>query len=797
MDRRTLFLYISLAITLFFINSYFQQSNNESVKEWHQQQKAKRTEQLKDIETQIETETAHASSLPIVKIADQYGIKSGNAVLLNSKEESLPSLQRMTDTTPAVYSSSPDGKLEVANWKHFGSYTLQLVDAESGKVFLANYEDGTVQVLEDERNQIKRLLDGKPEEKSSVIGNAYALLKVNGTYLPMAWYDSKSRSLLSLEQIPAITKKSEEAPTFAAGDEKFYVLENAYFQLVFSNLGGALAEINLPFESSADHESVVHPIEIDREMVQKHPYNAVFPAHAYYTAGNQYHAQGKEGGYYPLIRRDLIESGSRKSVRVPPNFYTTNIISSHYPEVATQTYHVKEFNETSITFESVQSHRKITKTYSIVPKAEGAPYSIDLNVAIEGDSRNLWLTSGVPEMEMISGSPAPALKVRMTRGNKSTVEELSLPTDATSFSDVHPDWISNSNGFFGIIIDPLTEIEGGYRMEYVPGSEVPTRLVEIDQEHDLYQTAKLPGYMTMLPAKSPKRSINYRIFAGPYSSKILKQVDSAFANPETGYTPDYIATQTYHGWFAFISEPFAKLMLYLMNFFHAVTGSWGLSIILLTIALKVMMYPLNAWSAKSMKRMQEVAPLTAKIQEKYKNDPKKAQLEVMNLYREKGANPLSGCFPLLIQMPFLIGMFGLMRSTFELRGASFIPGWIDNLAAPDVLFSWGFYIPFIGTSFHLLPIIMGGTMFLQQLVMSPTPTDTSEMTEQQRQQRAMGTMMPIIFTVLFYHFPSGLNIYFLFSTLLGILQQWWTNKQMEPKKEEAVVLIDPKRGRKR
>ena len=150
----------------------------------------------------------------------------------------------------------------------------------------------------------------------------------------------------------------------------------------------------------------------------------------------------------------------------------------------------------------------------------------------------------------------------------------------------------------------------------------------------------------------------------------------------------------------------------------------------------------------------------------------------MNLYRDSGVNPVSGCLPLLIQMPFLIGMFDLLKSTFELRGASFIPGWIDNLTAPDVLFSWSQPIFFIGNEFHLLPILLGGVMFLQQRLMSTLPKDPSLWTEQQRQQRSMGSVMAIVFAVMFYNFPSGLNIYWLSSMLLGILQQWWTQKSL-------------------
>jgi YidC/Oxa1 family membrane protein insertase len=100
-------------------------------------------------------------------------------------------------------------------------------------------------------------------------------------------------------------------------------------------------------------------------------------------------------------------------------------------------------------------------------------------------------------------------------------------------------------------------------------------------------------------------------------------------------------------------------------------------------------YPLNAWSIKSTSKMQEIAPQVSAIQEKNKKDPKRAQMEIVALYKAKGVNPFSGCLPLLIQLPFLIGMFDLLKSTFELRGAPFIPHWIDNLTAPDIVFCWG------------------------------------------------------------------------------------------------------------
>lgn len=564
-------------------------------------------------------------------------------------------------------------------------------------------------------------------------------------------------------------------------EEKYYVLESPYQQLVFSNYGGAIVEANLPFASDTNELSVVKPIEFDRDMVENYPYNAHFPSHGYYTPGTTldtpvFHEQGALGGYYPLLRRDLVQAGN-KITRVSPQYYALNIVSD-YPEIAELVYEVKQFDQHSIVFETVQNYRKITKTYSINPDKE-APYCLELDIKVEGDSRGLWLTSGVPDVEWISGSPAPALKYRITRNKNSEVDQIDLPTASTTTSSIYPDWVCNSNGFLGLILDPLTEIDPGFKTLFVSGSTVPSRLIEIQNEHERFKAQDLPGYMLLLPLKNNGGLMKFRVFAGPFGSNILKQVDAVYTDPTTGYNPDYIACQTFHGWFAFISEPFAKFLFILMNLFHQFTGSWALSIVLLTIALRIMMYPLNAWSSKSMLKMQQIAPEVTAIQEKFKKDPKKAQLEVMNLYRDRGVNPISGCFPMLIQMPFLIGMFDLLKSTFELRGASFIPGWIDNLTAPDVLFSWNTPIFFIGNQFHLLPVLLGAVMFFQQRMMSPLPKDPSLLTDQQRQQKAMGGMMTIVFTFMFYNFPSGLNIYWLSSMLLGMLQQWWTMRTMK------------------
>lgn len=590
------------------------------------------------------------------------------------------------------------------------------------------------------------------------------------------WLAQQKKKEAVKQDAPIPIKETVPAPST---DEKFYVLENNYQQLVFSNYGAALAEINLPFHTELNPDSVVREIEFDRDMVNDYPYNAYFPARGYYTPNFEWHEKGSLGGYYPLLRRDLIQKDPSKSIRVKPQYYGLNILSE-YPELASLVYEVKEFTKNSITFEATQSYRKIRKTFSFDEAGKEAPYSFNVEINIEGNSKGLWLSSGIPEVEWISGAPAPTAKYRITRNQKSEVLNVDLPKSGDiTITTSHPDWVCNSNGFLGTIQDPLTEVDPGYRVQFVPGTTVPSRLMLVDQQYHIYKPENMPGYMTSIPLKSAGGLMKFRLFAGPFDESILKKVDSIYSDPATGYNPDYISCQTMHGWFTFISEPFSKFLLILLKFFYYITHSWAFSIILLTAALRVILYPLTAWSTKSMAKMQQIGPEVTAIQEKYKKDPKKAQIEVINLYRKHGINPASGCLPLLIQMPFLIGMFDLLKSSFALRGAPFIPGWIDDLTAPDVLFSWNYPIFFIGNEFHLLPILLGLGMFAQQRFFSTGPTDPKLMTDQQRQQRAMGSVMAVIFTVMFYHVPSGLNIYWIFSLILGMIQQWFTTNKLK------------------
>ena len=588
-----------------------------------------------------------------------------------------------------------------------------------------------------------------------------------------------------LESTLVLTKDS--FPMQRAG-EQFYVLENSYAQFVFSNLGGALAEINLTLEGNKSTESVVKPISFDQEIENTSKNNAYFPNFSYTmidNKGSKVKLEPTFGGYTPLLRRTLIGPSGSISHPVSPMYYALQI-QSESGHSDPSPFKVTNLTKDSISFEGSVNGISITKTFSI---SKDIPYTIDMTLHTPKASSGLWITSGIPEVELISGAFAPKIQYYSVNGKKSSVSDIKLPKTTKSIENAHPIWASNQNGFFALILDPTTESTNGLEAEKIPGEIVPSRITLIDALYNSYPAENFPGYLVSVPYKATPKPLSFNFYAGPLDNGVLAQVDRDLINSTTGASPNFSKAIVIQGWFSFISTPFAKILFLLMQAFYWMTHSWGISIILLTVALKIMLFPLNSWSFKSMAKMQALGPKQKKIQEKFKDDPKRVNMELAMLYKNEKVNPASGCLPMLIQLPFLIGMFDLLKSVFALRGASFIPGWINNLTSPDVLFSWSYPIPFIGTSFHLLPLLMGVLMYVQSKISQKQQAAKEiQLTDQQKQMQNMGTIMAVVFFFLFYNMPSGLNIYFISSTVLGILQQLYTQRKLTAAKDKTKVI---------
>ncbi|SMC23565.1 protein translocase subunit yidC [Desulfacinum hydrothermale DSM 13146] len=215
------------------------------------------------------------------------------------------------------------------------------------------------------------------------------------------------------------------------------------------------------------------------------------------------------------------------------------------------------------------------------------------------------------------------------------------------------------------------------------------------------------------------------------------------------------------GWFTVIAKPLLVFLKWLNNY----TQNYGIAIIILTIIIKILFWPLTHKSYKSMQVMKKIQPKMAQIREKYKDDREKLNQELMMLYRTYKVNPLGGCLPMVLQIPVFFALYRMLYGAIELRHQPFWL-WINDLTAPDRL-DVGFNIPYLGHGLPVLTLLMGVSMFVQQK-MTPSSGDP-------RQEKMM-LLMPVIFTVFFINFPSGLVLYWLVNNVLSIVQQYWINR---------------------
>jgi YidC/Oxa1 family membrane protein insertase len=260
------------------------------------------------------------------------------------------------------------------------------------------------------------------------------------------------------------------------------------------------------------------------------------------------------------------------------------------------------------------------------------------------------------------------------------------------------------------------------------------------------------GEVKLAPGAS--KTFEFTIFVGPQDMQLLKSLD--------GNLHKIMAFSSY-GFLDFIEKFIYNILL----FMNKVVPNWGLCIILISVLIYGATYPLTLKSMLSMRKMQELQPKMAELREKYKTNPQKLNAEVVQLYRTHNINPLSGCFPILLQMPVFISLYQVLWRTHNFQGAEFL--WIKDLSAPDRLFRFPVEIPFLGHDFNLLPLLMMVVMFLQQKVASKNMVIVDP--AQEMQQKMMLFMMPVFIGAIFYHFASGLTLYFTIFYLLSTLTQ--------------------------
>ena len=318
------------------------------------------------------------------------------------------------------------------------------------------------------------------------------------------------------------------------------------------------------------------------------------------------------------------------------------------------------------------------------------------------------------------------------------------------------DWAALKTTYFTYIINPIDEMASALEVSGKgTGRNVRQAMAGCASGPAFEELAALL-YFNRIASLSPgeKVAINFSTYFGTADYRILQK-----------YGKGYEKVVDFGFW-----APISKVIIWSLTELYNLIGSYGWAIIILTVIIKIILWPLTHKSAKSMKEMQKIQPLVSALKEKYKSDPKKIQAETMKLYKEHKINPMGGCLPMVLQIPILFAFFTSLRSAILLRKAPFwiIPGrWIKDLSGPDVFMTLSQPLPILGNQLNILPILMGISFLIQQKY-TPTAAATPQA---EQQQKMMAILMPVMFIFIFYSLPSGLNLYFLVSNVLSLPQQ--------------------------
>jgi len=325
----------------------------------------------------------------------------------------------------------------------------------------------------------------------------------------------------------------------------------------------------------------------------------------------------------------------------------------------------------------------------------------------------------------------------------------------------NPKWAAISGKYFTVIAVPLLQYQLNFSDRPEPGIAAASRLNIIRPV-----------------INSPRNEDTYYFYLGPKNQESLKAYNTKDTNGFELKDMQLVEAANTKG----ILSPLEKLLKWLLIIFYKLIPNYGVAIILLTLLVKILFFPLTKKSSMATLRMQALAPKIKELQTKYKDNPQKMNAEMAEFYKKEGYNPLSGCLPMLLQIPIFFAMYNLFNNHFDLRGAEFIPHWIPDLSMPESIFDFppDFKMPILGwTALRLLPFIYVGSQLLYGKV-TQTPDQKNS-----TQMKMMLYVMPIVFFFILYNVPSGLLIYWIFSNLLTLVQQLVINKYFIPKKKLA------------
>lgn len=464
------------------------------------------------------------------------------------------------------------------------------------------------------------------------------------------------------------------------------------------------------------------PFEEKELRIETELYSAIFTTRGgtlKHYALKTYH--DKEGNNIVLL--DKSGSIPALSIGSQDNFNLTDVKFNAITSSGTQDIILDKNTMTgSLSFTYKNSGFSVRRTFTFYNNE----YKIDIKDEISG-SNDYWITLGTDfGMQDRKSRYTHVGPVLLEHSNRETFDAEGMKKAETYKEAVK--WIAQEDKYFFVAL--------------VPTSSIEEARVWKAKDSALIAFRGKPGINSFI------------LYAGPKEHETLAKL-----NVGLEHIIDF-------GFFSIIARP----ILWLLKFFYKIIGNYGWTIIIVTIILRIPFIPLFEKSQKSMKKLQEIQPRMAEIREKYKKDPQKMNKEMMQLYKKYKVNPVSGCLPLLLQLPIFFALYRILLSAIELRGAPFIL-WIKDLSAPDALFG---YIPSMvpligGFAVGPLPIVMGLSMYIQQK-MTPTSIDP-------RQAKLM-MFMPVVLTFIFLNFASGLVLYWFISNVLSIAQQFYTNRKV-------------------
>ncbi len=523
----------------------------------------------------------------------------------------------------------------------------------------------------------------------------------------------------------AVTGVQQVTNVGAAADESLteeqITLETDIFIATFSNRGGVLESMKLK-----EHEENGEPLEI---VYQRDSSDVAF----------NLHFGGPDREPVDDLFRVIRLSGS--SLRFEQEFTYRDSSGNQVPFTLQKTY---IFQPEDYLFEL---------EVTIINSVNQAP-------ALDNDGFAYTLTYGPqvgPGFDSLDGRREYRRFYSYDGSKRSTVK---IPKEGYSTTNERLVWAALAGKYFTVIAVPdATPYSFTFSTRPINGLE---------------ETGKM--HFSRPVIKSSRNTDTFQFYFGPKTARILEQYNDAEKN---GFgvrdldLDEVIDQGRILGWLE-------NILKFILVTFYKVVPNYGVAIILLTIFIKIILFPITHKSYESTSKMQAVSPKVNELREKYKDNPNKMNAEMAALYKKEGVNPMGGCLPMLLQMPIFIALYGLLNKHFDLRGAVFIEGWINDLSAPETIFSLPFTIPILGwTEIHLLPFLFVGTQLISSKFMSAGAGASNS------QMKMMTYMMPIMFFFILYEMPSGLLLYWTVTNVLTTAQQWYISRHAKSKQKEA------------